>query len=65
MLTSSPHQPSSAADVVPQDTQDPSAASPLPHTKPEAHAMTQNTNVENQNNICLKPAQEDIVTSHP
>jgi hypothetical protein len=60
VLTSSPPQPSSAADVAPQDTQDPSAASPLPHSKPEVHALTQKTYVANQNNICSKPPQEDI-----
>jgi hypothetical protein len=60
VLSSSPPQPLSAADVAPQDTWDPSAASPLPHTKPGAHALTRKTYVANQNNICPKPAQEDI-----
>jgi hypothetical protein len=60
ILTSSPPQPSSVADVDPQDTQGPSVASPLPHTKPRAHALTRKTYVANQNNICLKSAQEDI-----
>jgi hypothetical protein len=60
VLSSSPPQPLSAADVAPQDTRDPSAASPLPHTKPGAHALTRKTYVANQNNICPKPAQEDI-----
>jgi hypothetical protein len=63
VLTSSPPQPSSATDVAPQDTRDPSAASPLPHTKPRAHTLTQKTYVANQNNICPKPAQEDIADS--
>jgi hypothetical protein len=63
VLTSPPPQPSSAADVAPQDTQDLSAASPLPHTKPGARALTQKSYVANQNNICLKPAQEDITDS--
>jgi hypothetical protein len=61
VLTSYPPQLSSTADVASQDTRDPSIASPLPHTKPEAHAVTQNTYVANQNNICPNPAQEDIV----
>jgi hypothetical protein len=60
MLTSFPRQPSSTAVVAPQDTRDPSAASPLLHTKPEAHALTRKSYVANQNNICPKPAQEDI-----
>jgi hypothetical protein len=60
VLTSSPPQPSSIADIAPHDTWDPLAASPLPHTKPGAHALTQKTYVGNQNNICPKPAQEDI-----
>jgi hypothetical protein len=60
VLTSSPPQPSSVVDVTPQDTQGPSAASPLPHTKPGAHALTQKFYVANQNNICPKPVQEDI-----
>jgi hypothetical protein len=60
VLTSSPPQPSSAADVAPQDTRDPSATSSLPHTKFGAHALTQKTYVANQNNICPKPTQEDI-----
>jgi hypothetical protein len=60
MLTSSPPQPSFTTDVAPQDTRDPSTASPLPHTKPRAHALTQKSYVANQNNICAKPTQEDI-----
>jgi hypothetical protein len=60
VLTSSRPQPSSAADVASQDTRDPSAASPLPHIKPGAHSLAQKTYVANQNNICPKPAQEDI-----
>jgi hypothetical protein len=60
VLTSSPPQPSSTPDVAPQNTWDPSASSPLPHTKLRAHALTQKTYVVNQNNICPKPAQEDI-----
>jgi hypothetical protein len=60
VLTCFPPQPSSAADVAPQDTQDPLAASPLPHTKPRAHVLTRKTYVANQNNICPKPSQEDI-----
>jgi hypothetical protein len=60
MLSSSPPQPLSAADVAPQDTRDHSTASPLPHTKPEAYALTQKSYVANQNNICSKPAQKDI-----
>jgi hypothetical protein len=60
VLTSPPPQPSSAVDVAPQDTRDPSAASPLPHTKPGAHALTQKTYIANQNNIYPKPAQKDI-----
>jgi hypothetical protein len=59
-LTSSPPKPSSAADVAPQDTRDPSVASPLPHTKPRAHALTRKSYVANQNNICPKPLKEDI-----
>jgi hypothetical protein len=59
-LTSSPPQPSSAADVAPQDTRDPIAASPLPHTKPRAHALTQKSYVANQNNIYPKHPQEVI-----
>jgi hypothetical protein len=55
MLTSSPPQPSSVADVAPQDTRGPSAASPLPHTKPRAHALTRKSYVANQNNICPNP----------
>jgi hypothetical protein len=61
MLTSSPPQPSSADDVAHQDTRDPSVASPLRHTKPIAHALTQNTYGANQNEVCHKSAQEDIV----
>jgi hypothetical protein len=53
-------QPSSIADVAPQDTRGPLAASPLPHTKTGAHALTRKTYVANQNNICPKSAQEDI-----
>jgi hypothetical protein len=41
MLTSSPSHPSSIAEVAPQDTRDPATASPLPHTKPRAHVLTQ------------------------
>jgi hypothetical protein len=59
-VLTSPPQPSSTADVAPQDTWGPSAASPLPHTKLRAHALTQKTYIVNQNNICPKPAQEDI-----
>jgi hypothetical protein len=58
MLTSPP-QPSSTADVAPHDTRDHWAASPLPHTKPVAHALTKKTYVTNQSEICPKPAQED------
>jgi hypothetical protein len=60
MLTSSPPQPSSTTDVAPQDTQDPSVDSPLPHTKPVAHVLTQKTYIVNQNEIYPKPAQENI-----
>jgi hypothetical protein len=60
VLTSFPPQPSSATDVVPQDTQDPSAASHLPQTKPRAHTLTQRNYVANQSNTCPKAAQEDI-----
>ena len=60
MLTSSPPQPSSATSVAPQDTWDPSATSPLPHTEPRAHALTRKSYIANQNNICPKPSQEDI-----
>jgi hypothetical protein len=60
MLTSFPSQPLFAADVAPQDIWDPSVMTPLPHTKPGAHALTQKTYVANQNNICPKPPQEDI-----
>jgi hypothetical protein len=63
VLTSSPPQPSSAANVAPQDTCDPSTTSPLPHTKPRAHALIQKTYVANQNNFCPKLAQEDIANS--
>jgi hypothetical protein len=61
VLTSSPPQPSSATDVAPQGTSDPSVASRLPNTKLGAHSLTRKTYVANQNNICLKPVQEDIV----
>jgi hypothetical protein len=62
MLASSPPpKPSSVADVGPKDTWGPSAASPLPHTKPRAHALTRKSYVANQNNMCPKPPQEDIV----
>jgi hypothetical protein len=47
-------------DVAPNDTWDPLVASPLPHTKPVAHALTQKTYLANQNKTCPKPAQEDI-----
>jgi hypothetical protein len=60
VLTPSPPQPSSVAEVAPHDTWDPSTVSPLPHTKLGAHVLTQKTYVANQNNICPKPAQEDI-----
>jgi hypothetical protein len=60
MLTSSPPQPSSIADVAPQYRRDLFPTSPLPQTKPEAHAISQKTYVETQNNTCLKAAQEDI-----
>jgi hypothetical protein len=60
VLTSSPPQPSSVADDAPQDTRDPSAASPLRHTKPRVDALSQKSYVANQNNICPKPPQEDI-----
>jgi hypothetical protein len=60
VLTSPPPQPSSVADVTPQDTQDSSVASPLSHTKPRAQALTRKTYIANPNNICLKPPQEDI-----
>jgi hypothetical protein len=56
-------QPSSTADVAPQDTHDPSAAFPLPQTKPGVHAFSQKTYVANQNNTCPKAAQEDIADS--
>jgi hypothetical protein len=56
MLTSSPPQSSSAANVAPQDIRHPSATSPLPHTEPRAHALTRKSYVANQNNICPKPA---------
>jgi hypothetical protein len=65
MLTSPPPQPSSIADVAPQDTWDPSAASTLQHTtstlqhtKHVAHALTRKTYVANQNKICPKSALE-------
>jgi hypothetical protein len=61
-LTSSP-QSSSIVDIAPQDTQDPTAASPLSHTKPRAHALTRKSYVANQNNICPKPPKEDIANS--
>jgi hypothetical protein len=54
-------RPSSATDVAHQDTRDPSVASPLRHTKPVAHALTQNTYGANQNEVCHKSAQENIV----
>jgi hypothetical protein len=60
VLTSSPPQPSSTANVAPQDKRGASVASPLPHTKPGAHALTRKTYIANQNNTCPKPAQEDI-----
>jgi hypothetical protein len=60
VLTSSPPQSSSAADVAPYDTQDPSAASPLPHTKLGTHALTRKIQIANHNNICPKPYQKDI-----
>jgi hypothetical protein len=60
VLTSSLPQLSYAADVAPQDTRDFSATSPLPHTKPGAHALTRKTYIANHNIICLKPDQEDI-----
>jgi hypothetical protein len=60
MLTSSPPQPSYVVDVAPHDTRDPLAASPLPHTKPVPHALTQKTYIANKNKNCLKPTQEDI-----
>jgi hypothetical protein len=63
MLTSSPPQPSSAADVAPHDTWDPLVASPLRCTKLIAHALTQKTCIENSNEICPKPAQEYIADS--
>jgi hypothetical protein len=47
VLTSSPPQPSSTADVAHQGTRGPSAASPLPHTKPGAHVFTRKTYVAN------------------
>jgi hypothetical protein len=59
MLTSRPPQLSSIADVVSQDTQDLLVTSPLRHTKPVAHALTQKTCIANQNEICPKPALED------
>jgi hypothetical protein len=42
-------------------TRGPSATSPLPHTKPGAHALTRKSYVANQDNICPNPTQEDIV----
>jgi hypothetical protein len=60
MLTSSPPQPSATVDIAPHDIRDPSVASPLRHTKPVAHALTQKTYIANQNEICSKPTQEDI-----
>jgi hypothetical protein len=63
VLTGSPPQLSFVASVAPQDTWDSLAASPLPHTKPGAHVLTQKTYVANQNNIYPKPAQEDITDS--
>jgi hypothetical protein len=60
VLTSSPPRPSTTVNVAPQDTQDPSATSLLPHTKPIAHAFTRKSYIANQNNICPKPSQEDI-----
>jgi hypothetical protein len=59
VLTSRPPQLSSIADVVSQDTQDLLVTSPLRHTKPVAHALTQKTCIANQNEICPKPALED------
>jgi hypothetical protein len=38
----------------------PSPGCLTPHTKPRAHALTQKSYVANQNNICIKPPQEDI-----
>jgi hypothetical protein len=60
MLTSSAPQPSSTVDIVPYNTWDPLVASPLRHTKPTAHALTQKTYIANRNGTCPKPAQEDI-----
>jgi hypothetical protein len=59
--TSPPPQSSSTADIAPHDTWDHLVASPLPHTKLVAHALTQKTDITNQNEICSKPAQENIV----
>jgi hypothetical protein len=61
MLTSPPPQPSFTADVAPHDTQDPLVASPMRHIKLVAHSLTQKTCIANLNEICPKPAQEDIV----
>jgi hypothetical protein len=60
VLTSFPPQPSSTANVALQDTPDPLAASPLPHTKLRAHVLTRKSYIANQNNICPRPPQEDI-----
>jgi hypothetical protein len=54
--TSPPHQSFFATDVAPHDTRDPLVASPLPHTKLIAHALTQKTNIANQNKIYPKPS---------
>jgi hypothetical protein len=56
MLTSSPPQPFSIADVAPHDTRNPLVVSPLLHTKLVAHALTQKTYVANQNESHLKPS---------
>jgi hypothetical protein len=63
VLTSSSPQSLSVANIAPQDTRDPSAASRLPHTKPGAHALTRKTYVANQNNIYPKLTQKDITDS--
>jgi hypothetical protein len=60
--TSPPLHSSSAADVTPQDTLDPLVASPSPHTKPIAHALSQKTYSSNQIKLVPNPLRRILST---
>jgi hypothetical protein len=58
MLTFSPPQPSDVADIAPHGTRDPLTTSPLPHTKPIAHDLTQKTCITKKMKFVRNPLRK-------